>query len=118
LDEFDRAAPKGTGAVKVGGNYAPVMKWSEQARKEGYGMTLHLDSLTHSEIDEFSTSAFIGVYLNDAGERTLVVTDSKNVIESFTGDSCIALAKEAGWKVEKRPVCPCPFLFLSTLESR
>lgn len=104
VEEFDRAAPRGTGAVKVGGNYAPTMRWSEQARREGYGMTLHLDSLSHSYIDEFSTSAFIGMLLDDEGNRTLVVTDSDNVIESFTADSCVALAREAGWAVEKRPV--------------
>lgn len=105
LDEFDRAAPKGVGAVKLGGNYAPVIKWTEQAKKDGFGMTLHLDSLTHSEIDEFSTSAFMGVYINEEVVRTLVVTDSQNAIESFTADSCISLAKKVGWKVEKRRVC-------------
>lgn len=47
LDDFDRAAPRGTGYVKVGGNYAPVLRWSEQARREGYGITLHLDSARH-----------------------------------------------------------------------
>ncbi|RHZ73807.1 hypothetical protein CDV55_101796 [Aspergillus turcosus] len=103
LDEFDRAAPKGTGAVKVGGNYAPVMPWSIRARQQGYGMTLHLDSLTHTEIDEFSTSAFVGI-IDENGERTVVVTDSQNIIESFTSDSCVALARSLGWKVEKRPI--------------
>ena len=44
LEDFDRAAPFGTGSAKVGGNYAPVLKHAESARENGYGITLHLDS--------------------------------------------------------------------------
>lgn len=62
LDDFDRAVPRGTGHVKVGGNYGPVMWWANQSRAAGYGVTLHLDSALHEEIDEFSTSAFICVH--------------------------------------------------------
>jgi branched-chain amino acid aminotransferase len=105
LEDFDRAAERGTGHAKVGGNYAPVIKWMDQARKEGYPITLHLDSKTRSEVDEFSTSGFIGVKKADDGSVTLVVPDSKNVIASVTSESCMELAKSFGWKVEVRPVC-------------
>ncbi|EEY16272.1 branched-chain-amino-acid aminotransferase [Verticillium alfalfae VaMs.102] len=49
LDEFDRAAPHGTGHAKVGGNYAPVLRWSDKGPRRGYGITLHLDSARHEE---------------------------------------------------------------------
>ncbi|KAL5319176.1 hypothetical protein ACEPPN_012225 [Leptodophora sp. 'Broadleaf-Isolate-01'] len=105
MDDFDRAAPEGTGSAKVGGNYAPVIRWSEKAKKEGYGITLHLDSKTRSKIDEFSTSGFIGVL---QGENEvpwkLVVPDSKSAIKSITSDSCLELAKKFGWQVEIRQV--------------
>jgi branched-chain amino acid aminotransferase len=101
LEDFDRSAPDGTGSAKVGGNYAPVLRWSEKARQEGYGITLHLDSKTRSEIDEFSTSGFIGV--KGKGDNiTLVVPDSKCVIDSVTSDSCLEIARSKGWKTEKR----------------
>ncbi|OTA93852.1 hypothetical protein M434DRAFT_395237 [Hypoxylon sp. CO27-5] len=103
LDEFDRAAPNGTGSAKIGGNYAPVLRWSDKARNEGYGITLHLDSATHSEIDEFSTSGFIGAIV-DGDDVTLVVPDSKNVIQSVTADSVTDIGRSFGWKVEKRPI--------------
>ena len=103
LEDYDRSAPDGTGSAKVGGNYAPVLRWSERAGKEGYGITLHLDSKTRSEIDEFSTSGFIGVK-KDGDNITLVVPDSKNVIASVTSDSCIEIAKSLGWKTECRSV--------------
>jgi len=105
MEDFDRAAPKGTGSAKVGGNYAPVMRWSEKAKKDGYGLTLHLDSKTETEIDEFSTSGFIGVMEGaKKGSWKLVVPDSKCVIRSITSESCLELAKNLGWEVEARPV--------------
>lgn len=103
LEEFDRAAPEGTGSAKVGGNYAPVMRWSDKARSEGFGITLHLDSKTRTVIDEFSTSAFIGIR-EDQGQYTLAVPDSKNVIRSVTSDCVCEIARSMGWTVECRPV--------------
>lgn len=112
LEDFDRAAPEGTGSAKVGGNYAPVLRFSERARNEGFGITLHLDSRTRGEIDEFSTSGFIGVRRNasregekEEGAYTIVVPDSKQIIESVTSDSICQIAREIfGWTVEKRPI--------------
>ncbi|EAS27308.3 branched-chain amino acid aminotransferase [Coccidioides immitis RS] len=105
LEDFDRSAPDGTGSAKVGGNYAPVLRHSEKARADGYGITLHLDSKTRSEIDEFSTSAFIGVLKDASGHVTLVIPDSKNAIDSVTASSIMAIGSNMfGYKVEKRRV--------------
>jgi len=104
LEEFDRAAPEGTGSAKVGGNYAPVLRWSEKAHHDGFGITLHLDSKTRSVIDEFSTSAFIGVKKNGE-DITLIASGSKNVIRSVTCDSICKIGESFGWKVETREVC-------------
>ncbi|KAI0194557.1 aminotransferase [Astrocystis sublimbata] len=103
LDEFDRAAPNGTGSAKIGGNYAPVLRWSDKARSEGFGITLHLDSATRSEIDEFSTSGFIGAKV-DGDDVTLVVPDSSNVIQSVTAESILDIGRSFGWKVEQRSI--------------
>lgn len=113
LEEFDRSAPHGTGSAKVGGNYAPVLRWSDKARNEGYGITLHLDSQTRSEIDEFSTSGFIGAK-KEGDNITLVVPDSKNVIASVTSDSILEIGRSLGWKTEVRSVSfpPSPFPLL------
>ncbi|KAI9776754.1 MAG: hypothetical protein M1839_009398 [Geoglossum umbratile] len=104
LEDFDRAAPRGTGSAKVGGNYAPVMRWQKKAKEEGFGITLHLDSRTQSEIEEFSSAGFIGVKKNADTRYTLVVPDSKNVIKSVTSDTCVEVAKSLGWSVEIRPI--------------
>lgn len=104
LEDFDRSAPEGTGSAKVGGNYAPVLRHSQKAHSEKFGITLHLDSKTRSEIDEFSTSAFIGVHKGPDGV-TIVVPDSKNVIDSVTASSVYELASRVyGYKVERRRI--------------
>lgn len=104
LEDFDRAAPEGSGSAKLGGNYGPVLRWSEKAKNEGFGLTLHLDSKTRTEIDEFSTSGFIGVK-QDGEQVTIVVPDSKNVIRSMTSESVCQIARDIfGFKIEKRPI--------------
>ncbi|KXG54264.1 Branched-chain amino acid aminotransferase II [Penicillium griseofulvum] len=103
LEDFDRSAPHGTGSAKVGGNYAPVLRHSDRARREGFGITLHLDSATRSEIDEFSTSAFIGVK-RDGDQITVVQPDSQNAIDSVTAASVLEIARMLGYRAEKRRV--------------
>ncbi|CEL06070.1 Putative Branched-chain-amino-acid aminotransferase [Aspergillus calidoustus] len=106
LEDFDRSAPEGTGSAKVGGNYAPVLRHSAKAHAEGFGITLHLDSRTRSEIDEFSTSAMIAVKKDKAtGQITLVQPDSPNVIDSVTAASVCEIGQRwFGYKVEKRRI--------------
>ena len=111
-EDFDRAATRGTGAVKVGGNYAPVMKWSREARKPengAWGVLLHVDSKTQTFIDEFSTSGFIAfsraVDEDTQLERTTaVIADSSAAIESITAATVSELASSFGWEVVKRQV--------------
>lgn len=45
----------------MGGNYAPTLAPMARAKKNGYPLTLHLDAKTHTLIDEFSTSNFVGL---------------------------------------------------------
>lgn len=105
LENFDRSAPEGTGSAKIGGNYAPVLIHSEAARKEGFNITLHVDSQTRTYIDEFSTSGFLAVKYDDAGKPAkLVIADSKNVIASVTANSVEQIAKDLGWETERRAI--------------
>lgn len=103
VEDFDRAAPAGTGSAKLGGNYAPVFQHAAKARAAGYAITLHLDSKTRTHVDEFSTSNFLA--LKGVGDDiTLVVPESTSILKSVTTKSVVELAKSFGWKVESRPV--------------
>lgn len=103
LEDFDRAAERGTGAAKVGGNYAPVLRHSEKAKRDGFGITLHLDSASRSAIDEFSTSAFIGIK-HHGDSITILQPDSPNAIDSVTAASILDIGRSLGYGVEKRRV--------------
>lgn len=70
----------------------------------GYGIVLHLDSATHSLVEEFSTSGFLGHKLSADGRHVLVVPDTSNAIQSTTSDSLVTLAESAGWIIEKAQV--------------
>lgn len=106
-EDFDRAATRGTGSAKVGGNYAPVIKWTRAAQKEGFHLLLHVDSKTQTEIEEFSTSGFIGIR-SDGHATTMVLSSSNVIINSITVDSASKVADSLGWIVEKRAVRKIP----------
>lgn len=107
IDEYDRAAPLGMGDVKVGGNYAASLYAHEQAKRAGYPVELYLDAKTHSFIEEFATSNFIGI----KPDGTYVTPDSPSILPSVTNDTLRQLAHDFGMKVETRPV---PFEELPT----
>lgn len=133
VEDFDRAAPKGTGSYKLAGesrrlpfafpglsggllltlffrllpgNYAPVLKFQKQAKEAGYAITLHLDSKTRTHIDEFSTSNALGIKKASSPDATptLVVPRSDSILKSVTTKSLVDIAKSLGWNVELRPV--------------
>ena len=108
LKDYDRVAPEGTGPAKVGGNYSPLVRHIEKASASDYGILLHLDSKTRTEIDEFSMSGFVGIKMDGDGDRdssyTVVVPYPKRVIESVTSDSVCEIARDLGWRTERRTV--------------
>ncbi len=97
--EFDRAAPKGTGHIKVGGNYAASLTSLDKAHSEGYGSALYLDAREKKYIDEAGPANFFGIRNN-----TYVTPDSRSILPSITNKSLQELARDMGMKVEKRPV--------------
>ncbi|RYC61750.1 hypothetical protein CHU98_g4458 [Xylaria longipes] len=110
LEDYDRVAPEGSGRAKVGGNYSPLVKHIKDAGTSDYSILLHLDSKTRTEIDEFSMSGFAGIKANlnengnTTGTYTVVVPTPTRIIESVTSDSICEIARDLGWKTERRTV--------------
>ncbi len=100
LDDYDRAAPHGTGAYKVAGNYAAGMYSYTKAKKLGYPIVLFLDSKTHEYFDEFTTTNFFAI--TKSGEYITPKADS--ILPSITNKSLLQLALDLGMKAEKRPI--------------
>ena len=100
FDEYDRAAPQGMGDVKVGGNYAASLYAHEKAHGMGFPVELYLDSKTHTTVEEFATSNFLGF----KKDGTYVTVKSRSVLPSVTNLSLQQLAKDMGHAVEVRTV--------------
>ena len=94
----DRAAPLGTGAYKVGGNYAASFRATEPNHQQGYG-TLFLDSKYHRFIDECGAANFIGIK-----DNTYITPRSRSILPSITNNSFMSLAVELGMRVERRHI--------------
>lgn len=106
--EQDRAAPRGTGDVKVGGNYAASIYSGHHAHELGYSNVLYLDAKEHKYIEECGAANFFGIKNN-----TYVTPKSPSILPSITNMSLHQLAADFGMKVEEREV---PVEELTTFE--
>ncbi|WP_248765923.1 branched-chain amino acid aminotransferase [Pseudomonas protegens] len=89
ISSYDRAAPQGTGAAKVGGNYAASLMPGAQAKKASFADCIYLDPLTHSKIEEVGSANFFGITHDDK----FVTPNSPSVLPGITRLSLIELAK-------------------------
>ncbi len=97
--EYDRAAPKGTGRYKVGGNYAASLTAGERAHKEGFASALFLDAREKKYIDEAGPANFFAI----KGD-TYITPLSETILPSITNKSLMTLAEDMGMKVERRKI--------------
>ena len=97
--DIDRAAPLGTGHVKVGGNYAASLRASERAHSEGFASCLFLDAKTKTKIDEAGPANFFGIRGN-----SYITPKSHSILPSITNMSLRTLAADMGLTIEEREV--------------
>lgn len=106
--EYDRVAPKGTGSIKVGGNYGASLVAGEKAHDLGYSVMLYLDPKEKKYIDECGAANFFGIK-----DNRYITPKSESILPSITNMSLRQLAKDMGMTVEERHV---PVEELSTFE--
>lgn len=97
--DFDRAAPMGTGHVKVGGNYAASLRAGERAHHEGFAASIFADAKTKQYIDEAGPANFFGIK-----EGKYITPDSGSILPSITNKSLRELAADMGLTVERRHI--------------
>lgn len=95
----DRAAPLGTGTVKVGGNYAAALNMSIKSHEMGYGAALYLDPKEKKYIDECGPANFFAIK-----DDKYITPKSTSILPSITNMSLQALAEKKGLTVEKRQI--------------
>jgi branched-chain amino acid aminotransferase len=101
ITDFDRAAPSGTGAAKVGGNYAASLKPHKDAVNKGFADCIYLDPATHTKIEEVGAANFFGITKDDK----FITPKSESILPSITKYSLMHIAKEyLGLEVQERDV--------------
>lgn len=101
VSDYDRAAPFGTGAAKVGGNYAASLYAYHLAKEQGFGDCIYLDPTTHTKIEEVGSANFFGITQEDE----FVTPKSPSILPSITKYSLLYLAKEyLGLKASEKDV--------------
>ncbi|OQA87394.1 MAG: Branched-chain-amino-acid aminotransferase [Lentisphaerae bacterium ADurb.Bin242] len=100
IEDYDRAAPLGTGTIKLGGNYGASLKPAKIAKEKGFPIPLFMDPKTHQYVDEFGTSNFFGI----TKKGVYATPDSPSILGSVTNKSLQQIAEDLGMKVERRHI--------------
>lgn len=101
ISDLDRAAPKGTGDVKAGLNYAMSLYNIVDAHEKGFDENVYVDSATRTHIEE--TGGANVIFVTKDGK--LVTPKSDTILPSITRRSLLQVAKDyLGMEVEERPV--------------
>ena len=100
ISDYDRAAPRGTGHIKAGLNYAMSLYAIVDAHEQGYDENVYLDSGSRTHIEETGGANIIFIQGNK-----LVTPKSDTILPSITRRSLLYVAKEyLGMEVEEREV--------------
>ena len=99
--DYDRAAPRGTGHIKAGLNYAMSLYAIVDAHEQGFDENVYVDSATRTHIEETGGANIIFV----TRDGKLVTPQSGTILPSITRRSLLQVAKDyLGMEVEERPV--------------
>ena len=85
VPDYDRAAPRGTGHVKAGLNYAMSLFPVHEAHEQGYAENLYLDSATRTYVEETGGANVIFI----TKDNTVVTPKSDSILPSVTRKSFI-----------------------------
>lgn len=96
-EDYARAAPGGTGAVKCGGNYGGTLVAMAQAARQGCDQVVWLDARERRWVDEMGTSNLFFVY----GSRLLTPELTGTVLPGITRACLLELARDLGYTAEE-----------------
>ena len=101
VSDFDRAAPRGTGHIKAGLNYAMSLHAIMDAHRQGFDENMYLDPATRTKVEETGGANFLFV----TKDNKVVTPKSDSILPSITRRSLVYVAKEyLGLEVEEGEV--------------
>ena len=102
-EDYTRAAPGGTGAVKAGGNYAAAFVAQQQAVDQGCDQVVWLDAAEHRWVEEMGGMNLFFVFGAAGGQGPQLMTPALTgtLLPGITRDSLLRLAPELGIKASE-----------------
>lgn len=101
VSDFDRAAPRGTGHIKAGLNYAMSLYAIVDAHEQGFDENMYLDPQTRTKVEETGGANFLFV----TKDGKVVTPKSDSILPSVTRRSLMYVAEHyLGLEVEEREV--------------
>ena len=101
VSDFDRAAPKGTGHIKAGLNYAMSLHAIVDAHNKGFDENMYLDPQTRTKVEETGGANFLFV----TKDNKVITPKSDSILPSVTRRSLMYVAEHyLGLKVEERVI--------------
>jgi len=98
--DYTRAAPGGTGAVKCGGNYAASLAAQSEAIRMGFDQVVFLDAAERRYVEELGGMNLFFVF-DDGSIQTPPLGGT--ILPGITRDSLLTLAREEGLTVREEP---------------
>lgn len=99
--QYDRAAPRGTGHIKAGLNYAMSLYPTMEAHRAGFAENIYLDPSTHTYVEETGGANVLFV----DKDNNLIVPKSNSILPSVTRRSLVYVGEHyLGLKVIERQV--------------
>ncbi len=90
VSDFDRAAPRGTGHIKAGLNYAMSLHAIMDAHRKGFDENVYLDPATRTKIEETGGANVLFV----TKDNKIVIPKSSSILPSITRRSLMVVAKD------------------------
>ena len=100
-EDYTRAAPGGTGAVKCGGNYAAAFAAQQQAVDNGCDQVVWLDAANHEWVEEMGGMNLYFVYGSGDSARVVTPALTGSLLPGITRDSLLRLAPTLGIPAEE-----------------
>ena len=101
VSDFDRAAPRGTGHIKAGLNYAMSIHPLMEAHRKGFDENMYLDAATRTYVEETGGANFIFI----TKDKTVVTPKSGSILPSITRRSLLYVTEHyLGLKTQERAV--------------
>jgi branched-chain amino acid aminotransferase len=100
-EDYTRAAPGGTGAVKAGGNYAAAFAAQQQAVAQGCDQVVWLDAAEHRWVEEMGGMNLFFVFDHGGHPQVMTPALTGTLLPGITRDSLLRLAPELGIKASE-----------------